>query len=393
MTFHRMIAVVLVAGCVFACKVRSLETSSDLRFAIGDARYSLLKDIEEKNGKIPVCLALIGFPAEERNDAETRFKDMLSRAANSWNSLLKGHPDWPLRRDIELVFTVQETECPTSQSGFSARIWRNSGDFRRDYCSRPGYVCTSGASAITRFLNIGPENRGNPSDIYNYFTIVHEYGHLLGLGDTYRNKGLSDWDVDQPPSVMNGQNFPPEVFTTDDRWGVWATLNALKSGRRDCRGYGKEVEMKLNTWQNVMCDPRAEATYVHRSITEIPELPENRETREEVTSVATSPAETGNWRYAGFDPDKTWMAVSRIEGKKDSFRAIGFVNGESKSDKGTVYECQPALDVPFPRDCVATVDENYKIVLMGRRRLILKTPSTPDGIELTWLKSAFEWKL
>lgn len=388
---RQVIMVCAVVGALHACKTRSEESPSDLRFAMGDVKYSLLKDIKEKKGRISVCIALIGFPKEETSQAATRFQEMLTRAGNAWNALLKEHPNWPVKHDLDFAYSVQASKCQSNWSGFNVIVWRDADTFQKEHCSNPGYVCASGGSAITRTIYIGPMNRGSTDDIYEYFTVLHEYGHVLGLGDTYRNKGMSDWAVDQPPSVMNGQNYPPEVFTTDDRWGIWATLNALDSGKRDCAGYGKEVQMKLNAWQNVMCDPRTEATYVHRSLKEIGEILERREGGS--IAATPSPAESGKWQYNGIDVNKTWMVVSSVDGQKDSFRTIGFVNGVSQSENGTTYKCERPLDVPFPRECVATSDENYKITLMGRHRLILKNPSIPDGVELQWIKSAVDWRL
>lgn len=389
----RLFVLGVCASVLFSCKARPQVDQSGLDFAIGSADYSLLKDIEAKNGRIPVCLALIGFASGEEATAGEQFKAMLLRAANAWNSLLRGHPDWPVQGKIEIDFKVSSQQCQPVSTGFTMTVWRNEADFRRDYCNRPGYVCASGGSAERRAIFIGPVNRDKPDNIYDYFTILHEYGHVLGMGDTYRNKGMSDWEVDQPPSVMNGQNFPPEAFTTDDKWGLWAVLWAVKTGRRDCRGYGKEVEMKLNRWKDVMCDPRSEPKYVHRNISEITGLPERQDQSADVTERKSIPVDAGKWRYKGHDEASKWVAVSRIEGQPDSFRTIGFVNGESKSETGTVYKCEPALDFPFPRECTATSDENYKIVTWGRKRMILKTPALPDGVELTWFQPTLNWSL
>ena len=394
MPLHRLLAFVLVVIAFTACKARNTAPNSNLQFALGRVDNSMLKDIESGNGKIPVCLALINFPEGEKQKAESSFKEMLDRAANAWNGLLKGHPNWPIQERVEIDFSVKQVRCKSTQRGFSLTVWHEAADFERDYCSNPGWVCASGGSAAMRELYIGPVNRGRPSNIYSYYTILHEYGHLLALGDTYRNKGMSDWEVDQPPSVMNGENYPPEVFTTDDRWGIWATLNAVKSGRRDCRGFGNVVEMKINSWQNIMCDPRSEPSYVHRSIEEIPDLPEQRRREDpELPEIRFAPLEVGKWKYASRDEKKDWMVVSSIEGNFESFRVIGFIDGESRSAKGTIYKCENALDVPFPRECTAVSSENHKIVLLGNKRMILKTPAIPDGIEVNWFASALDWKL
>ena len=381
----------VAAFAVSSCKTRHANQDSDLQFSIGDTQNSMLKDIEATNGKLPVCVALIGFPKSETATAEASFRELLTRAADSWNSLLKGHPMWPVQNKIEPIFTVQNTKCPATTLGFNVIVWFDAAEFTSDYCKNTGRVCSSGASPATRTLYIGPVNRGMPQSLYQYATVLHEYGHMLSLGDTYRNPGLSDWDIDQPPSVMNGQNFPPGTFSEDDRWGLWATLYSVKTGRRSCGTYGVEVQMKLNTWQDVMCDPRSVAGYHHRSIGDVSGLPENARAESTTASVDRIPVDTGRWLYDGYDAGNTWMVVSEIEGHANSFRAFGFVNGETKSEGGTVYSCAPAIDVPFPRDCTTKSSAKFKIEMWGRKRLKLITPAIPAGLWVNWSKPELDW--
>src|SRR6185369_4248611 len=101
--------------------------------------------------------------------------------------------------------------------------------FQRDYCSRPGYTCSPGAIAPLRTLYLGPWNRDESVNPYEPIITLHEYGHLLGLGDTYKIRGKNSWVGEQPPSVMNTES---ETLTEDDKLGLWAVVRALKTGRR-----------------------------------------------------------------------------------------------------------------------------------------------------------------
>lgn len=383
---------IFVAFALNSCKMRPANQRASQKFAISDPKDSLLKHIEATSGRLPVCLALIGFEESELKTAEARFKDSLSKAANGWNSLLKDYPDWKVKHQLTLNFKTQTSECTDEAPSVNLNVWQKAADFERDYCQVSSTrVCSSAAGPEQRTIYIGPVNRGSPQDIYNYFTILHEFGHLLGLGDTYRIPGRSEWEENQPPSVMNGQNFPPDVFTNDDRWGLWATLYAVKTGTRSCRGYGKEVEMKKNDWQNVLCDPRSEATYVHRDIPveTMPARPETNNNRVASDLLPTA----GKWKYEGFDPQNTWLEIERIPDSKDHFRAIGFVNGSSRSPTGTLYDCSSDEPSRSPRRCTIKNADGYEISVISNTRIKLTTSAYPAGVEVTLMQAAFDWNL
>ncbi|MEY4630952.1 MAG: hypothetical protein RIQ81_1072 [Pseudomonadota bacterium] len=385
-------AVISASTALVQCKTRPGNRGASQKFSITDPSDSLLKHIEATSGKMPVCLALIGFDESERKTAELRFKESLSKAANAWNYLLKDYPDWKVKHQLTLNFKTQTSECKDEAPSLNFNVWQKAADFERDYCQVSSTrVCSSGTLAGKRTIYIGPVNRGMPDDIYDYFTILHEYGHLLALGDTYRIPGRSEWEENQPPSVMNGQNLPPEMFTSDDRWGLWAVLYAVKTGTRSCRGYGKEVEMKKNDWQHVLCDPRSEVTYVHRDIPveTLPARPES-DAGEATDALLPTP---GKWKYDEFDAKDTWLEIEHVPGKQDRFRAIGFVNGTSRSPNGTLYECSDNDPAGSPRRCVVKNTPGFEISVISKTRIRLTTPGYPNGIEVTYLRTAIDWSL
>ena len=229
---------------------------------------------------------------------------------------------------------------------------------------------------------MGPINRGVSADIFYYFTILHEYGHLLALGDTYRIPGVIEWTENQPPSVMNGQNFPPEAFTADDQWGLWAVLYSLKTGKRGCQGFGKEVPMTKNQACQIMCDPRSEATYVHRNISDI--LDNNVQPAMNASERIPNP---GKWRYEGVDPQETWMQIEHIPEREDQFRAVFFVNGSSPSPSGALYECSNSM----PNKCALKSVAGYEIEVFSNAKIKLKTPQLPNGIEVELVPPPKHW--
>ncbi len=375
-TITAAIVLVFVAS---ACKTRSRPNdASDLQFALSDVSNSILPDIEAVDGNLDVCLALIGFEPAEKASATARFEDMLTRVPNAWNNLLKGNPEWPVQHQLKVNFTVQSSHCPKSTRGFNANVWKNKTDFINDFCSEyPDGMCSSGALVATKGFAIGPVNRGHDADIYDYFTLLHEYGHLLALGDTYRNPGLSDWVTNQPPSVMNGQNFPRENFTSDDQWGLWATLHAVKTGSRSCFGYGDTVDMILNSWKEVMCDPRSQPEYAHTSIDSLPEMPDIGNGGS--GSGGEPPMKAGKWTYKGYESASYYMIVKAKSATDVTL--IGFTNGVASSGTGTLYKCGTTA----PIVCRAASASGFEVRLVSKTSGILVTPSIPTGVGIDYL--------
>lgn len=361
-----------------SCKHGSAhESNADLSFAIGNIENSLLKDIMKTKGRLPVCLGLIGFDSDNRQYARQFYTESAIKVANAWNSLLFDNRDWPVKHKITLEFDIRETQCPAMSLGFGINVWGNAADFERDYCSDHP-ICSSVTATHKRLIFIGPINRGKPVGVFNYFTILHEYGHLLGLGDTYRNPGMSDWDEDQPPSVMNGENFPRDAFTEDDRWGIWAVFWSLKTGLKNCSNYGSAVPMRLNAWNAMMCDPRTVATYQHRSILNLPELPDPP--ANELDSI---PVRTGIWAYDGFDVDETAMLIKDVSASDSgvSFRSIGVNNGTTSSQRGSLYNCKKSPNTDT-LTCTASTNSRYRMEFTSPVSGSLFTPDYEEGIKI-----------
>jgi hypothetical protein len=142
----------------------------------------------------------------------------------------------------------------------NVNVWATEARFKDDYCSRPNYKCSSGAIPQYRTLYLGPWSHTKPADVFDAYRLLHEYGHLLGLGDTYRRPGVTNWVGEQPPSVMSGGS---QVLTDDDKLGLWVALRTLRTGRRSCEGFGVDVAMTENTKNLLVCDPSAVPENTH----------------------------------------------------------------------------------------------------------------------------------
>jgi hypothetical protein len=227
-------------------------------------RLSILPAIEKSDGKPEVCVGLIGFPQEDESETLSMVIALMTDAANQWNALLKDYPLWFFHGDIAPVFAGQRGACTaTNQKGFNINIWAKPAQFKKDFCTSQGLPvsgCSSAAIPQKRTMFLGPWNRTVEQDPLDSFVMLHEYGHLLGLGDTYRVPGVNDWKGEQPPSVMNGESVE---LTDDDKLGLWVAVRGLKNGTRSCDGYGDKVKMTANGFSAVMCNPTAEAIQTH----------------------------------------------------------------------------------------------------------------------------------
>jgi len=339
----------------FGCKDKPKSANSEMKYALMQQQYSMLRDIEATKGKLPVCFGLIGFKDEEHKDVVQKFRDLFVKAVNAWNGLLSDNPNWPIKNEISLIINSRDERCPRPSRGFAVNVWNDPEQFKREFCgTAAAKVCASGARSIEKTIFIGPVNRGKVANLYSYFVVLHEFGHLLSLGDTYEVPGASEWENNQPPSVMNGQNVPPDVFTEDDKMGLWAMLEAIRSGQRKCGDDTVKVDMEKNTWGSLICDPQAVPKVDHQS------LPDRLMSDSLIASNSTTgpkpaalapgamgltsesgknelPIKEGLWALEGYNPDQYQLLIQKIPGEPMAFRTIAFINGQSASSKGIIY--------------------------------------------------------
>ena len=408
---------VLTVSLTLGCKFGRSQPKSGLQFSITNPQNSILRDIEAFKGKLPVCLALIGFEEPEHDEQVTKFTELFTKAANSWNSLLSDNPAWPVKSSIELKVNSRRQRCPKPSSGFAVNVWKKPEGFKRDYCdTSSAVVCAGGAQSGEKAIYIGPVNRAKPANIYSYFVILHEYGHLLSMGDTYEISGRSEWKTEQPPSVMNGQNVPPDSLSEDDKIGLSAVLNAVKTGRRACGTYGTPVDMQKNAWNAMLCNPNAGGTNAHigtpSNLAENPtqnpsEKPsqgpssnqDGKSTGSSSASLALADAtpmtaagiKLGRWSLSGYDQSEYMIIVSEIEGSPEAFRTVMYINGASASETGLTYYCTrsgSAKDAAngSPRTCKAAQNGEFVIQVKSAELMILKTPSKQEGVELRFME-------
>jgi hypothetical protein len=347
-------------GCTSADEVD--VASDEPAFAVSKVSdsTSILPDIERSNGAPEVCVGMIGFEAGAQAAAAARLETLIRDAASKWNALLRGNAQWSVQTDLAPRFHFQNEECSKRGAGLKVNVWGTSQGFKADYCKRPGYTCSSGAIPAYKTLYLGPWNRSAEADPFDPFATLHEYGHLLGLGDTYRIPGGNDWVGEQPDSVMNGKS---QSLTDDDKLGLWVALRTLKTGVRSCEGFGDEIRMTKNSWNMLLCSPSAQPGNMHG--TPVPPVPVDL-------------PKAGTWAYEGFPLAQTGMLVSAVTETATGFtmNINGYTYGGKPAPTEALYRCDVA------GACAAEVNGNYRIVVASATKLRLVTPNTPDGVQV-----------
>jgi hypothetical protein len=80
--------------------------------------------------------------------------------------------------------------------------------------------------------------------------LAHEFGHSMGLADTYSYTNNGGALPGQPDSMMQGATR----FTDDDYHAIWSLWNFITTGRVRC-GPGYTPSRDYNGWGNAMCEP------------------------------------------------------------------------------------------------------------------------------------------
>lgn len=225
-----------------------------------DNKSSVLSTIAATGGKLSVCVGLMGFGSQSASAGAT-LKTQIAETANKWNSLFAGNSEWTVAT-VDVTFNVQNGECTKTQNDLRVNVWADRTRFQNEFCARrPNWICSANTDTNNRTITVGPVNRGVDVDVFDASRMVHEYGHAMGLADTYKVPGSHDWNGSvQPPSVMNGKS---SKLTSDDQLGLWITWRAVKTGARTCNGFGKSVSFTSNVWNSILCDPGALPVITH----------------------------------------------------------------------------------------------------------------------------------
>lgn len=361
----------LVAAGPLACGVEADERSESERaedeFAVkGASGLSILPELEASGGKPSVCLGFVDAAEADVPALRTRAEALVTDAANRWNEALRESPLWTVTGPIVPSFRVERQICPPSAPGLKVNVWTTPERFRADRCTNPRWTCASTTDAKTHTIHLAPINRGAPQDPLRAFAVLHEYGHLLGLGDTYRIPGSLEFAGVQPPSVMNGG---AQTLADDDRRGVLVALRAEKTGLRSCDGFGVQVPTTVNAWSSLVCDPSTVPVVDHGGPTPPPP-----------TTPPKAPL-AGTWSIDGWAVAASSVEIRDVSAAagRASFTIQSYKNG-APTAATAVYRCDAS------GACASERDARYRLLVSDARTMRWITPSTPAGVTVRFAR-------
>lgn len=224
-------------------QVKSDDNGSETSFAVNQqwSGNSVLKTISSTAG-IEICISFRDQVASSQLQTEAR--NAVSRAVIGWNGLLNGmtNPVWNISYPKTSFVSVGSGTCTQfSASVVKFNIWQQESRWTAQFPTQRSH-----ARPWERTVNISP----NSLNAINY-VVTHEYGHLLGLGDTYTISGQLE-PHDQPVSMMQIHNNP---FTADDVAGVRAVWRFIKTGGFSCGSGYRTGGTRANTFNYNFCVP------------------------------------------------------------------------------------------------------------------------------------------
>ena len=184
--------------------------------------YSILTEYEKArtlqgSGDIayPVCI-FSNYTTPISASKRESYRALMQQVVNRWNDALESQPGWAVW-NIRLYLVGSSTACPDTDANL--KVYKVMGDQTRE----------RGYAQFWTFLNVA--GRGE-FDSAIYKRELHEYGHQLGLGDTY-SEATYQLPFDQPPGIMNLYWDVPDL-TDDDIASVrhvWARVSGRSTAQ------------------------------------------------------------------------------------------------------------------------------------------------------------------
>lgn len=188
---------------------------------------STLVAIDEA-GELNVCVQVSGA-ASAPADYESRIRAAVQHAADSWNALLNEPPP-PDAPDLRFPPWIRESVAINFTCSGS-RLYSFYGNTSNDRAY---------AQIARREVQLDTSCVWNDRRLRN--VVMHEYGHLMGLSDTYTEPEVGLDVYGQPASMMQSS----WSLTDDDRAGIWNLWRYLELGGDPC-GPGYDVQA-VNSW-------------------------------------------------------------------------------------------------------------------------------------------------
>lgn len=241
----------VVAGAALSLLVGACGGERGARKSGGDERYSVLAtlqhsilweldravDTQGSQVAYPVCVTT-DFPTSQ--SARNNYLQLEQATMNRWNDALAGAPGWRVS-GIQLYWVGGQNpgSCPNQHNGLRVYKTDVQGGNSRAYAAYHSFTKVIGRTAFEGLDQI---------------LDLHEYGHQLGLGDTYTEAGYQV-PIGQPQGIMNIA-WEVSDLTADDVAAVRHVWSMIRTGSDDpCSDDYQPGQVQENNLGSRFCVP------------------------------------------------------------------------------------------------------------------------------------------
>jgi hypothetical protein len=203
-----------------------------------------------ESSDVVVCVGHVGYSHTSPKGVQRT--EWARRAVVAWITALQESPDWPNKKQKNFDVTAQTGVCPNAlvhgSPGFKIMFFGTAQDQvnatcgpdspqaedLRSYglCQESPLYSFASPSDRTAIISVRMGNQSR-SEAFLFETVLHEFGHILGLGDLYKSLSIN-YEGAIPSSIMA---YSAETLTADDKLGIWNIEKATRTGDWDCGGY------------------------------------------------------------------------------------------------------------------------------------------------------------
>ena len=244
-------AVSAMAGAALSLLVGACGAEHEGRKQGGDDRYSVLATLDysilrEFDRAVDTQGSQIAYPVCVTTDfatsqsARTSYMQMEQATANRWNDALLGAPGWRVSGiQFYMVGGTSPGSCPNYHGGLRVYKAEVSASNNRAYAEYHNFKKVLGRS--------GYEGLDQNLDL-------HEFGHQLGLGDTYTEVGYQV-PIGQPQGIMNSA-WAVSDLTADDIAAVRHVWSMIYTGSSNpCSDDYQPGQVQENNLGSQFCVP------------------------------------------------------------------------------------------------------------------------------------------